>query len=378
MRTPNNVKGIKNKKVQRITLLMMIFSILVGSITGEIQATSLSHSKDEKANKVDIVFVVDTGYTMKKKLHTVKRSIKEIIRLLQEEYQLDVEVSIIDFKDINALASEDAIRINGNRVSKAEGVRALSFTKDQNKIENILKGLEASGGYATDITGTPLAGLGYVTTMPFRKEAGRFTLLMTDKAYNISNCHGYKTVNQLLDELRQKEVNLGIAYMPYHKSGDQTEKFYKRWLNHINGMYSSMKDLSDSEYEVAEFIVTNLIGEKEFMILKDTGLVKITLKAPLTKGGSICSDQDALTDSEEVNWDLIKFENGEFQLPTVSYLWQWPGVVYDIKAIESTKWFKEGQEIKVLPIISDPTSEDGDQDGLKDEDDKYPLFKRRS
>ena len=102
MRTPNNVKGIKNKKVQRITLLMMIFSILVGSITGEIQATSLSHSKDEKANKVDIVFVVDTGYTMKKKLHTVKRSIKEIIRLLQEEYQLDVEVSIIDFKDINA------------------------------------------------------------------------------------------------------------------------------------------------------------------------------------------------------------------------------------------------------------------------------------
>lgn len=378
MRTPNNVKGIKNKKVQRITLLMMIFSILVGSITGEIQATSLSHSKDEKANKVDIVFVVDTGYTMKKKLHTVKRSIKEIIRLLQEEYQLDVEVSIIDFKDINALASEDAIRINGNRVSKAEGVRALSFTKDQNKIENILKGLEASGGYATDITGTPLAGLGYVTTMPFRKEAGRFTLLMTDKAYNISNCHGYNTVDQLLDELRQKEINLGIAYMPYHKSGDQTEKFYKRWLNHINGMYSSMKDLSDSEYEVAEFIVTNLIGEKEFMILKDTGLVKITLKAPLTKGGSICSDQDALTDSEEVNWDLIKFENGEFQLPTVSYLWQWPGVVYDIKAIESTKWFKEGQEIKVLPIISDPTSEDGDQDGLKDEDDKYPLFKRRS
>ncbi|WP_270049150.1 hypothetical protein [Cellulosilyticum lentocellum] len=33
-----------------------------------------------------------------KKLHTAKRSIEEIIRLLQEEYQLDVDVSIIDFK----------------------------------------------------------------------------------------------------------------------------------------------------------------------------------------------------------------------------------------------------------------------------------------
>lgn len=46
----------------------------------------------------------------------------------------------------------------------------------------------------------------------------------------------------------------------------------------------------------------------------------------------------------------------------MSYLWQWPGAVYDIELIESMPWFAISQERVMLPIVSDPTSEDCDDD----------------
>ena len=294
-------------------------------------------------------------------------------RLLREDYHLDVEVSIIDFKDINAMSPDSAIRINGNRVTIAEGNRELSFTGNADELERIIDGLDAFGGYDVDISGTPLAGLGYVTTLPFRSNAGKFAFLITDKSYNISNCHGYATVYLMIEDLKEMGVNLAISYMTRATQGDQTAIFYRRWLDKINGIYIPMKDLDVSEYEFAEFVATNLIGEKNFQILKSTNLDKVELDGPLTKGGSTNSDDDTLTDSQEVNWDLITFKNGELQLPTLSYLWQWPGAVYDIKLIENMPWFATSQEQVILPIVSDPTSEDCDDDGWSDDVDDMPL-----
>ena len=337
----------------------------------------LLRTSNKKSNKVDLAFVVDTGYTMEKKLNTVKGSIREIVRLLREDYHLDVEVSIIDFKDINAMSPDSAIRINGNRPTIAEGNRDLSFTGDADELERIIDGLDAFGGYDVDISGTPLAGLGYVTTLPFRSNAGKFAFLITDKSYSISNCHGYTNLYAMIEDLNNQGVNLAISYMthqtPQGSLPDQTATYYRRWLNRINGIYIPMKDLDVSEYEFAEFVATNLIGEKNFQILKSTNLDKVELNGPLTKGGSTNSDKDTLTDSQEVNWDLITFENGELKLPTLSYLWQWPGAVYDIKLIENMPWFATSQEQVILPIVSDPTSDDGDNDGLRDDEDKYPL-----
>ncbi len=336
----------------------------------------LLRTSNKKSNKVDLAFVVDTGYTMEKKLNTVKGSIREIVRLLREDYHLDVEVSIIDFKDINAMSPDSAIRINGNRPTIAEGNRDLSFTGDADELERIIDGLDAFGGYDVDISGTPLAGLGYVTTLPFRSNAGKFAFLITDKSYSISNCHGYTNLYAMIEDLNNQGVNLAISYMTHQTQGsipDQTATYYRRWLNKINGIYIPMKDLDVSEYEFAEFVATNLIGEKDFKILKSTSLDEVVLSSPLTKGGSTNSDKDTLTDSQEVNWDLITFENGELKLPTLSYLWQWPGAVYDIELIENMPWFETSQEQVILPIVSDPTSDDGDNDGLRDDEDKYPL-----
>ena len=245
--------------------------------------------------------IVDAScYTMDVVIDSVKLGMKEIVGRLQDE-ELDVAVSIIEYNNINAMDSALAVKINGSLATDAEGNRELSFTKEPEEIESLIDQITPMGGYEREISGTPLAGLGYVTTLLFRNNASKFTLLITDKSYGGENCHGFNSVYDLLDCLKEKNVTLSISTMSIPNSGaisDMTVQNYKRWFNRIEGVFVLLRNFNSNIDTFNEFVLTNLIEEDTFTILKSNSLEKVTLAEPLVKGGATDTDGDGLTDSD--------------------------------------------------------------------------------
>ena len=335
-----------------------------------------------KQNKVDLVFVVETGYTMESIMKSVKTGIKQIIETLEGQ-NIDLQVSIIDLKDANYFNSYNPIMINGISAIEAEGKRELSFTNSKEEMFSLIDSLDAYGGYDRQIAATPLAGLGYVTTLPFRADANKFTLLITDKSYSATNYHGFKTVFELLDVLKQKNISLSISTMSIPtESGslpDMTVQNYKRWLTRVDGVFVLLRNFTDNISVFTDYLLTHLIEQDTFMILKSNSLDEVILDDPLIKGGSTDSDKDGLTDSEEVNWgneltgtNLIKITADGYELPTLNDLW---GMIY-IKYSYSCENFPYADRLdqKVLPLLSDPTEIDSDDDGIADPEDTMPFI----
>ncbi len=120
--------------------------------------------------------------------------------------------------------------------------------------------------------------------------------------------------------------------------------------------------------------------QTEFEALVGTKWKTIKLKDVLNASNGVNSDTDSLTDWQEVNTRLLKWnDDGSFELPTckevisrfeyietlLSFA-RWIGTSYE-------KPLSNILERKVLPILSDPTEDDSDGDLDFDDIDPHPL-----
>lgn len=123
---------------------------------------------------------------------------------------------------------------------------------------------------------------------------------------------------------------------------------------------------------------------KKFKYISANGLKSDTLNSDLKKFGKTNSDKDSLTDSQEVNWELMEDDG---KLPSLQTLIRThkKGYVEDgLDDVENilAKNFGNNYEARqkflntpVLPLLSDPKKEDGDGDGIWDDDDPNKLRK---
>ena len=155
-----------------------------------------------------------------------------------------------------------------------------------------------------------------------------------------------------------------LAAMYNSATGGETipygEYFYKDMLKHIYGTHESS------------------IPTYEFLV--GTRWKSIQLDGELNATNGINSDTDSLTDWQEVNTSLLKWNaDGSFELPTFSEAISIADYIYALNAFE--RWKGTQYEIplndildrKVLPILSDPTEADSDEDYILDPDDDKPL-----
>ncbi len=134
---------------------------------------------------------------------------------------------------------------------------------------------------------------------------------------------------------------------------------------------------TDSTFSKALNIISSNLSQPKttYNIIVPTKWKKITLKEELKKGGRTNSDNDSLTDWQEVIQDKVDFDmDGNVILPMFNLA----------EAIDNMKRYNDGgtynfltnpKEIKYipyLPIKSDPTDEDTDDDGLLDDEDREP------
>ena len=125
-----------------------------------------------------------------------------------------------------------------------------------------------------------------------------------------------------------------------------------------------------------------------FSAILITGYQLIELKGKLSAYNNIDTDDDTLTDWEEVgveHWienGLITYDvSGNIMLPTIEQCMRFVECSYveeGLERFQSDYGINFGAAIagaRVLPILSDPTRADGDEDGLEDIVDDYPLYK---
>lgn len=179
-------------------------------------------------------------------------------------------------------------------------------------------------------------------------------------------------------------------------------------------IYSKTGGIHVTDEAFADEILNHIFGyvpQTEYKAILSSGLKTVTLSAPIasdykTKAHIINNseipkdyyknyadtDNDGLYDFQEIYYDykgkaLITFDEHNAYLPTYGYCIEIMGEEYFYVKDGLTRFyecqftFMPAADVKdmlystkILPIISDPTSEDGDGDGTEDKTDLYPLY----
>ncbi|MCM1316440.1 MAG: hypothetical protein NC244_13840, partial [Alistipes senegalensis] len=157
----------------------------------------------------------------------------------------------------------------------------------------------------------------------------------------------------------------------YNPDWNYVDNDYNRRIKQtIEGRNDIFGALSDSTTNELINHIKSKVNNKcaVYEVFLPTNWKKITLKGQLSPTNSINSDEDSLTDWEEVDKDkLVLLDNNDYTLPytTISHLIVRTENIYT----DDPEWlFNIHEPIYYLPVISDPTMEDSDKDGILDHD----------
>ncbi|MGL4346376.1 MAG: hypothetical protein ACRCTE_14345 [Cellulosilyticaceae bacterium] len=120
-------------------------------------------------------------------MDSVKQSIKNTVNSLINEYGLDVQVAIIEYGNIDY---NGLVTINGSPAKQAINNSTMCWIKTESEIDKMVDSLIAyhiTGREPADIkdsynnvdSSTPLAGMGYAGSLPYRQETNKFSMLVT-------------------------------------------------------------------------------------------------------------------------------------------------------------------------------------------------------
>lgn len=298
--------------------------------------------------QVDVAFVIDTTGSMGTQIGVVKSKLAELIGNLREE-NISLYVSFIDYKDITC-----------NSGSYREDTIVYDFTNSVNTMLNNLNGMYISGG--GDAPETVIDGLGYVNNLSFRSNAEKFAFVITDANFKNDNIHGISDIEEIAEKLNDKNIKTCVVTYNFNYLD------YIALTLRTGGICIDMN--GDFSQRIYDFIFEN-IDMSKFRTIIGTSLVSIDLDEPLSWGGLCDSDDDDLTDSREVNWDLMNRvynSSGTFDyaMPTYSELIERSEYYFGTASAMIVYQLRVWAKFEILPIHSNPMKEDSDNDGLLD------------
>ena len=139
------------------------------------------------------------------------------------------------------------------------------------------------------------------------------------------------------------------------------------FLNLDDNTLSNMEEHLKNKRSAAVLPVYNIIVPTKWK--------KVQLNDILSPDNDVDTDEDGLTDWEEVKTDsLIWNADGSFSLPTCLDTYGMTGVVNAFQRWEDSEYnllINQIYQLKVLPIRSDPNSKDSDADGINDKQELY-------
>lgn len=257
-------------------------------------------------------------------------------------------------------------------------VHIITSTSYSSDVINSNNGINWFTSY--DEVKTALNSINYTYDNSTLESNNKFTKVLNDVTlrngsdifiYSLYN-HGYfRSSNSDLGSLAFCKMNIGIysEILPkgwYYKDLNY-QKDVETAINNNNGLFIELDE--NTLHSIISNFNENLSPFRPvYEILLPTNWKKITLNGELSPTNNIDTDGDSLTDWQEVDTSrLIWNEDGSFEIPTLSVV----DIVSTMSRYQDAKYnylFEKAPKQRFLPIISDPTMKDSDNDGISDYD----------
>lgn len=308
-------------------------------------------SKSAK-RQIDLVLAIDSTGSMTNYINSIKENIIYLMKELKKE-NISLYVSIIDYKDII---------YDGENSTKVNYPKKVDFLNNPNEIISVLDAIKIGGG-GGDGPETTLDALGAAINLKFRKNAEKFAFVITSSEYKIDNNYNIANMDAMIKILKEKGIKTSVI-TEYNKMDD-----YNKLCNSTNGQWINL--LEEFNKDIYNILVQKNIGS--YYGIAATDLSVITLNKKPTKNSKIDTDGDGLPDSKEINWNLITVTNNEIELPTLKTIIK-NNLNIDSSDLKNILYINKILKLKVIPLLSNPTETDSDDDCYNDKNDKYPFY----
>jgi len=283
--------------------------------------------------KADIAFVIDTTGSMSSAISGVKNNVNAFAEKLVNEYNVDANFSLIEFRDIT---------VDGANSTKQHKNTSSNWFTNVNTFKNEVNKLSVGGG--GDTPETPIDGLEMARRLDWRGDATKFVILVTDAGYKTNNNYGIAGMSEMVNLF----VNDGIIVSAIAYS----ESAYSLLTNETDGLYGYIYgNFSDILLGLADKVgeVTNTGGE--WVFLSDFQAVK--LSDTLDNSGYNDTDSDGLSDAAELG-SSVEVDMTQY----IAILANRHSVPMD--------YYTGKTKLTVWKYLSNPTLLDTDYDGISD------------
>lgn len=309
---------------------------------------NISFSPPASQKPFDLIFAIDSTASMAPYGNHIKANLTFLIRKLTEQ-NISFQISFIDFKDITA---------DGKTSTKINYPKNIDFLNEPTDMLQVLSKIKMNGG--KDFAETPFDALGAALKLKSRKDAQPYVFILTNSDYKEENQYGWKDRKQIIEQLKKRGIPTSIVTQYGNK--ELYEDLYQptkgRWFDLTNFFWS----------DIYRTVVRNQTKPPFYTIL-GINLCAIGLDEDLSQSKKGDTDQDGLLDTEEILWKFIKMEDNKVELPKLKqFVKQFPQ-----EEFRNMAFSKELLEIRILTVLSDPTTEDLDEDYYKDPVDPNPF-----
>lgn len=303
---------------------------MTSPLTQSINTFSVSSNATGKA---DIVFVIDTTGSMSSAIAGVKNNINIFADKLVNEYNVDANFSLIEFRDIT---------VDGVNSTKLHKNMTSNWFTNVNSFKSNVNTLTVNGG--GDTPETPIDGLEMARRLDWRGDATKFIVLVTDAGFKTNNSYGISNMNEMVSLL----VNDGIIVSVIASSKSN----YALLTDETGGLFGYINgNFSDILLQLADKVGKTTNEGGEWVFLNDFQAVK--LSDALANASTNDTDKDGLTDAQELGESIEKD-----MMPYIRSL---------INRYEIPEEYYTGKtKITVWNYISNPVLLDTDYDGIPD------------
>ncbi len=306
--------------------------------------------------KADIVFVLDNMWHMGGT--NAKNNIRLFAQRLVNEYNIDANFSLIEYRDVDMDGKGTIIQHTSNA---SPWFTNVEFFKEE--IDN----LEIAGG---QVEQSLLEGLEMARDLNYRTDASRNVVVITDRIFNMNNSSAIEEMNSIAGRFAQDDISVSIiSTVPTdpvpnpddHDQGSSSPEesppeAFRILVEGTDGLFGYANDGVDKFF----LKLADKIGKKtnsgDWVILDDYSTVKLSKK--LSEIDHNDTDRDGLTDAQELGESVEKNMDEYINLLLK-------------KHSIPTELYKGKRSITVWNNNSNPTELDTDFDGLPDGNMRY-------
>lgn len=304
---------------------------------------------------VDVVFLLQTAGSVDYYFWDQIEMIRDVMDELQKSYGKDnVRVCVITYD-----------------LSKATILSPTTWFTNSDDLQNALYGITYE--YTNSYVNRGSAFDELIKNVSFKKSASKFVFQVINGNTTVGS--GYFSQ---LDACSKLSINYS-EIMPegwYYENSAYGQKVEDA-ISKTGGV-SLIYDFGPTTWDVYNHICAFATPPTtEYMVTIANSWKKIKLKGGLNPDNNIDTDEDGLTDWDEVNKEYIDInEDGSFKLPTFEELMNVLSKIlgYDaLKRFYQISGFESVNDVYFLPIITNPADRDSDGDGYDDVSDLKPL-----